>query len=170
MKPISMGGRKLLLTLHIIFSAIMLGGSVAFFIFSLVAASTHDMSILEACYRAMHLLSDTSMRASTIGTVITGVLLSVWTHWGLFRYYWIVAKELLTLVTIATGLYGMYVLSLRGLTMMHEGVGLVAGAAFETNRLYLMTGIVIQLVSLVAMMALSVYKPWGKRKAAVSAK
>lgn len=165
MKKITMRQKKLLLTLHICFSGIMLGGSVAFFIFSLTAASTCKQGVLEACYTAMHLLADTSMRASTIGTVVTGVLLSVLTHWGLLRYYWIIAKEALTLVTIGLGVVGMYVWSLRGLTIVTaEGAGALHDAAFVVNGRYMMVGIVLQLLSLIALMALSVFKPWGKRK------
>jgi len=84
----------------------MLGNMVAFLIFSITAASSVK-NITIICYQAMNILANTSVRASTIGATITGVLLCIWTKWGLFRYYWILAKEGLTLLAIGLNLWGM---------------------------------------------------------------
>lgn len=141
--------KKWLLLVHLIFSSIMLGGAVIFLVLSIVATNTTDESIFSACYTVMHVLSQTSVRASTIGTIVTGVLLSVWTHWGLFRYYWVIAKEVLTLVAIVVGPIGMYLWTLP------------AGAG-DLGAMW--TGIILQLISLASIFCLSVLKPWGKRK------
>ena len=150
MIKLSMNQKKWLLLAHLIFSSIMLGGAVIFLVLSIVAATSTDASVISACYQAMHALSKTSVRASTIGTIVTGVLLSVWTHWGLFRYYWVIAKEVLTLVAIVVGPIGMYMWTLP------------AGAE-DLGALWI--GIILQVISLAAIFGLSVLKPWGKRKA-----
>ncbi|MEF3308077.1 hypothetical protein PV433_04085 [Paenibacillus sp. GYB004] len=112
----------------------------------------------------MLVLAQSSVRASTIGTVVSGVLLSVLTHWGLLRYYWIIAKELLTVVAIGIGMVGIYVWSLQAADISGaEGMNALHDPAFLANRLYLIAGIVCQIVSLAGMFVLSVYKPWGKR-------
>lgn len=164
MKP-GMTAKKWLLAVHLLFSAILLGVSVTFLILSLTAAAAESEEVLKACYSGMLILARTSIRASTIGTVVTGVLLSVWTHWGLFRYYWIIAKELLTLLSIGLGIAGMYGWSLKAAGMMSAlGMQALHDPQFAANRQWLMTGIALQLVSLAAMFLLSVFKPWGKRK------
>ena len=165
LNKISMTQRKWLLSLHLLFSAIMLGTAVAFLILSIAAASTADEGILKACYRGMLILSRTSVRASTIGTIVTGILLSVWTQWGLFKYYWIIAKEALTVLSVLIGPFGMHLWSLRAVELTQAyGLGALHDPAFAANRSQMMTGIALQIVSLAAMFVLSVFKPWGRRR------
>ncbi|WP_240511893.1 hypothetical protein [Paludifilum halophilum] len=80
MKKLSMKQKRGLLLLHLIFSSILLGTMVGFLLLSITAANTGEEGVLKACYTAMHVLAKTTVRASTIGTVVTGVLLSVWTR------------------------------------------------------------------------------------------
>jgi hypothetical protein len=156
--------RHLLLTIHMMFSGIMLGSMAIFLILNITAAATGDPDVFRACYQVMHILADSSIRASTIGTVASGVLLSVLTHWGLVRYYWIIAKELLTLCAIAINFVGMHIWSLKAVQMSaSEGLDALQNPEFMANRLFLFAGVAFQIISLVAMFLLSVYKPWGKR-------
>ncbi|MGG1550811.1 hypothetical protein [Paenibacillus ferrarius] len=164
MPTLSMKSKKWLLSLHILFSAILLGTSVVFLILSITAAASNDAGLVLASYRSMHVLSDTSIRASTIGTTVTGILLSVWTHWGLFKYRWIISKEVLTLLVILIGPFGMHVWTLRGITLLQDtGIGGATQGAYVSNSLMFFAGIGIQIVALVAMYLLSVFKPGGKR-------
>ncbi|SFE88513.1 hypothetical protein SAMN05216378_4453 [Paenibacillus catalpae] len=156
MKKISLQQRRILLLLHIIFAAIMLGVQVVFIILALTASVTSDADVLQACYTIMHLLADSSVRASTIGTTVTGIALSLLTSWGLFRYYWIMAKEVLTLLAIAIGFIGLYEWTLRGLN---------DNGSLTVHHTWLLIGIALQTLSLVIMYILSVWKPGGKRKA-----
>jgi hypothetical protein len=148
--------RKWVLILHILFSSIMLGNMVTFLILSITVATTNDLSLIRSCYTIMNVLSDSSIRASTIGATITGILLSVLTHFGLFKYWWIIVKELLTILLIGLNLWGMYLLTLDAL----QGVGV---GEYETNFI-LWTGIVLQIISLIFIFVISKFKPWGKRK------
>ncbi|MGO4372938.1 hypothetical protein [Paenibacillus sp. 2TAB19] len=165
MKKLNAKQRKTLLLLHLIFASIMLGGQATFIILALTASVTDTASVLQACYTIMHLLADSSVRASTIGTTVTGILLSVLTSWGLFRYYWLIAKQLLTLLSIGIGLIGIYEWTLKGV-MLTETSGIHAWAepGFTVNHTWLWIGIAIQTLSLLAMFILSVWKPGGKRK------
>lgn len=159
----SAGLRKLLLTVHLLFSGILLGCTVVFVILDLTALFSRDQPTLEACYRIMHLLSRTSLRASTIGSIVSGALLSVLTSWGLLQFRWIIAKEALSLPVLALGLYGIYEWSLRGLHRVAAGgADVFADTGYQSDGLMLGTGIALQLVSLVLLFWLSVYKPGGR--------
>ena len=165
MKKIGMTPKKWLLTLHILFSAIMFGVTITFLILSIAAATMTDEGVLKASYTSMHLLAKTSVRASTIGTVVTGILLSLLTHWGFFRYYWIIAKEVLTIFSIGLGMVGIYLWSLKAFTITTaQGMQSVQNPDFLVDRTSLFIGIILQIVSLIAMFILSVFKPWGKRE------
>lgn len=157
--------RRWLLSLHLLFSAIMFGVAVAFLILSITAANTNDAGVLKACYTSMHVLADTSVRASTIGTAATGILLSVLTQWGLFKFYWIIVKEALTLLSIVLGPIGMYFWTLKAVALTSaEGLGAWQNPSFTVNSSELWIGIVLQILSLAAMFVISVFKPWGQRK------
>ncbi|MGP4039734.1 hypothetical protein ACTWP4_07520 [Gracilibacillus sp. D59] len=155
---LSMTARRGLITLHILFAAIMLGNMVTFLILSITSTATADASLTESCYAIMHILSKTSIRASTIGTTITGILLSIWTKWGLFKFKWILVKEIFTVLLIVLNVWGMSGLTLNALheiTLVGDGLN---------SQFTLWVGILIQLVSLIFIFAISVYKPWGQRK------
>lgn len=159
----SVGMRKLLLAVHLLFSGILLGCTAVFVILDLTALFARDQMTLEACYRIMHLLSRTSLRASTIGSVVSGILLSVFTSWGLLKFRWIVAKEALSLPVLALGLYGIYEWSLRGLRIVTANSSETwKDAGFQSDGLMLGTGIALQLLSVVLLYLLSVYKPGGR--------
>lgn len=158
MNKITLQQRRILLLLHILFAAIMLGGQAAFIILGLTASVTDNPDTLQACYTVMHLLSHTSVRVSTIATAITGIMLSMLTSWGLFRYYWIIAKEALTLLSLAIGLVGIYEWTLRGLDH----------GSLTVHHTWLLVGVGLNTVSIVIMYILSVWKPGGKRKRAAN--
>jgi ABC-type uncharacterized transport system permease subunit len=154
-----------MLTLHLVFAAIMLGNMVTFLILSITAAATDDIGVLKSCFTAMQVLAGSSVRAATIGTVVTGIVLSVMTHWGLIKYYWLIVKELLTILAIGLNFIGMYVWTHKAVQLVDAyGIQTLSNPSFAEVRLTLFFGIGIQILSLVAMYVLSVYKPWGQRR------
>ena len=159
--------RRWLLILHLLFVAIWFGTNVVFLILSLAASFTGDENVLQSSFTAMHLLSETSGRASIIGSVVTGILLSVLTKWGLFKYKWIIAKEIMTLLSLGVGMVGIYYWTLNAFDIVaDEGMAAVHDRSFIANRNLLYCGIIFQILSLGAMYAISVFKPWGTRKGA----
>jgi hypothetical protein len=157
--------KKWLLTLHLLFSGLMLGEAFVFLILSITAVTTNDTGVLQACYTSMHVLSKTAVRYSVIFALMTGILLSVRTQWGLFKFYWIIAKEGLTILSVALGPIGMYVWTLKAVKLTSaEGSRVFQDPAFIVNRGELWTGIILQILSLTAILVISVFKPWGQRK------
>jgi hypothetical protein len=82
------------------------------------------------------------------------------TQWGLFKFYWIIAKEGLTLLSIVQGPIGMYFWTLKAVTLTSaEGLNALHDPAFTVNSGQLWMGIVLQIISLAAMFVISVFKP-----------
>jgi hypothetical protein len=162
---ISVTQRRWLLSAHLLFSAIMFGGAVAFLILSITAVNTSDEGVLKACYTSMHVLAKTSVRASTIGALVTGILLSVLTQWGLFKFYWIIAKQGFMLLAILLGPISMEFLTLRAVTITSsEGLNALNNPSFTVNNGLMWIGIIVQIVCVGGMFVISVFKPWGARK------
>ncbi|MEC0174909.1 DUF2269 family protein [Paenibacillus favisporus] len=165
MKKMTVKQRKWLLTLHLLFSAVMLGTAVIFLFLSITAAVTEDEGVFRACYSIMHMLSEKTVRVSTIATLVTGIMLSVWTPWGLFKYYWIIVKEILTLLLVILGPVGMYFWTLQAVQYVSEpGMQAILSPDFTVNNAQLWTGIILQIVSLAGLFIISVFKPWGARR------
>ena len=158
---LSITSRRGLLTVHILFAAIMFGNMVTFLILSIVAATTENVQLIESCYQIMHVLASTSVKASTIGTTVTGILLSICTKWGFFQFYWIIAKQIITVMLIGFNLWGMYAWTLDALNLLKT-----TGDQTDMFMLQidLWIGIIIQIISLVFIFTISVFKPWGRRK------
>lgn len=89
-------------------------------------------------------------------SLLTGVMQSLGTAWGLFRYYWVIAKLLITV--LATGL----------LLVHMQPVGHLADAAaraaldgVKAVRIQLLADAVAAAVALLTAAGLSVFKPRG---------
>jgi hypothetical protein len=158
-KHLSFAQKKWWLSAHLIFSAIWLGVTVTFLILSIHVLMTNDMETIKAYYTSMLRLEQTAGRVSIIGTVITGLLLSILTKWGLFKFHWIITKEIMTLLCMVLGFIFIYAWTLKGISVLDEFINDV----FIVNHYQLMAGIVSQLFLLATMFILSVFKPWGQR-------
>lgn len=95
----------------------------------------------------------------SLAALVTGLLQSLGTEWGLFRHYWIVAKFVLTIGAIIVLLLHMPTVS-RMSGVAREMT--LSSVAFSALRIQLTVHAAGGLLVLVAATALSVYKPWGR--------
>lgn len=102
----------------------------------------------------------------TFASLLTGVVQSIGTHWGLFHHYWVLAKLLLTGFVVIILLRQMKSISYLGDTA--EKMGLTSVDLLEA-RMSLVAHAAGGLLVLLIPTALSVYKPrgmtrYGRRK------
>ncbi|SHF19175.1 hypothetical protein SAMN05444392_1102 [Seinonella peptonophila] len=159
---ISLTTRRWLISLHLLFSAILFGVTIAYLVFSINALTSRDQGELLSDYQSMHLLSVTSGRFSIIGTLVTGIVLSVLTHWGLFRYYWIILKEILSLFSLVIVFGFIPQWSLDAIIFAKSGG--IHSATLVIHQQQLLVSIILQIISLTTMILLSVFKPRKKAK------
>jgi hypothetical protein len=150
--------RKLALTAHVM-SAVGSLGSVAVFLALAVAGLTsQDAQMVRAAYLAMEFTAWYVIVPLAFASLLTGLVQSLGTQWGLFRHYWVLAKLLLTVLTIIV------------LLLQMEGINYMAGVAAETTlsgadllglrrslRFHAAGGLLVLLVTT----TMSVYKPRG---------
>ena len=150
--------RKFVLTAHITSSVGWLGTVASFLVLALVGLASEEDQTVRAVYVAMELTAWFAIVPLAIASLITGLVQSFGTSWGLFRHYWITAKFLITIVATL-------------LLLVHtRPIGILAGAAREAATVMAKyRGLQIQLVGdavaaialLLIATILSVYKPWG---------
>src|SRR5438045_2887126 len=92
----SPGMRKLGLTVHIVFSVGAIGAVSAFIALAIAGLVSPDAGLVRAAYPAMELTTWFVIVPLVVASLLTGIVQSLGTTWGLFRYYWVVVKLALT--------------------------------------------------------------------------
>jgi hypothetical protein len=146
---------KVLLTAHIITSVGWLGVVFAKLVLALTAATAASPDVSAILLVALDAVNAAFAPAST-GAIVSGVLLSLGTRWGLLQHHWVVAKLVLTVGVFGTAV--QVVPRIVGLAVAEPTLfGLPWGPAA-----LLAFAAAIHLLMLGAATALAVYKPWGK--------
>jgi hypothetical protein len=152
------GLRKLALTTHVTSSVGWLGGVAAFLALAVAGVGSQDVQIVRAAYLAMHLITWFVIVPLSFAALLTGIVQSLGTPWGLFRHYWIVTKLLLTV--LATILLLVHTQPIDRVAAIAAQTTLAAGD-LRPVRLQLVGDACAALFVLFVTTTLSVYKPWG---------
>jgi hypothetical protein len=136
----------------------LLGSIAAFLALAIAGLTTQDAAIVRAAYLAMDVITRWVIVPLAFASLLTGLIQSLGTPWGLFRHYWILAKLLITAFATIVLLVKM------------ELIGHAARLAAETTLPYADLGAVgielavhaaAGLLVLLVPSILSVYKPRG---------
>jgi hypothetical protein len=92
--------RKLVLGVHIAVSVGWIGALAAYLVFDLTVVASDDVTTLRASYVAMALVTTKIIIPLALLALLTGLILSLATKWGLFRHYWTVISLILTLFAL----------------------------------------------------------------------
>lgn len=150
--------RKFALTGHIIFSVGWLGSVTSFMALAIAGLTSIDAQRVKAAYLAMELIGKFVIVPMCIATLITGLVLSLGTKWGLFRHYWILMKLLITIISTIALLAHM------------QPISYMARLATETTlstdydlrlQIQLVVAPSTALLALLVATILAVYKPRG---------
>jgi len=151
--------RKFALTAHITSSVGWLGAVAGFLVLGIAGQTSQDVQTVRGVYLAMNLTGWNAVVPLCLASLVTGLVMAFGTKWGLFQHYWVALKFLLTVISalILFGFTGtlndMGVLAANTTLSIDELRNLRQGPAGHSG---------VGLLVLVAIAAISVYKPWGK--------
>lgn len=151
----SPGLRKLALTAHITVSVGWLGAVAAYLALGVAAATSQNAQMVRAAWIAMALIGWYAIVPLALAALVTGLIMSLGTKWGLFRHYWTLITLLLTiLATVVLLLHVPTVSYLADVAQQADGAGLsrLGGDLFHAGG-----GLLVLLV----ITGLNVYKPRG---------
>jgi hypothetical protein len=151
--------RKLALTSHVTFSVGWLGAVLAYLVVAIAGLTSLDLQLVKGTYTTMQLMASFVIVPCAVAALLSGLVQSLGTEWGLLRHHWIVAKFVLT--TLGT------VILLLHAPRVSEMAARAAETAFVTgDHTQQRTALVVHasggLAILLAATVLSVFKPWGK--------
>ena len=149
---------KLVLTAHVTSSVGWLGAVASFLALAVVGLTSQDAQMVRAAYLAANLSTWFVIVPLSVASLLTGLVQSLGTTWGLFRHYWVLAKLLLTIFATIV------------LLIHTQPISYMAGVAAETTlsnadlskqRLQLVVASGAGLLVLLVTTTLAVYKPRG---------
>lgn len=150
--------RKFTLIVHIISTIGWIGAIACFLILAIVGLNSQDVQMVRASYLSMELIAWFVIVPLSILSLLSGLIQSFGTKWGLFHHYWVLIKFLLTLFA-AIVLY-----------LQLEPISYIAGEAAEATlsspnlrgvRMSLVVHAVGGILVLFVVTTLSIYKPRG---------
>lgn len=158
MPTMTPGIRKLALTAHVTSSVGWLGAVAAFLALAIAGLASQDAQLVLASYLAMELTGWLVIVPLSVASLLSGLVQSLGTTWGLFRHYWVVAKLLITVLATIVLLVHMQPIghiadAVRAATLARGELGGL--------RVQLVADAGAALVVLLIATTLSVFKPRG---------
>jgi hypothetical protein len=151
--------RKLALTAHVASSVGWLGAVAGVLALAVAGLTSQDAQTVRAAYIAMEFSAWFALVPLTVASLLTGLVQSLGTRWGLFRHYWVVAK--LAINVVATVILLMYTQTLSSLADVAAQTSLSGDdlGGLRSPSPVLHAGAALLL--LLAATTLAVYKPRG---------
>ena len=148
------GLRKFALTAHVTSSVGWLGAVAAFLVLAIVGLRSLDDDTARSLYPTLELMGWYVIVPFSVASLVTGLIQSLGTQWGVFRHYWVVAK---LLITVSASLLLLLHMQLVRSAAIAAGTGSLGGEP----RMRLVADAAAALVVLLIAVGLSVYKPLG---------
>ena len=166
---LSLQPKNWLVSAHVATVGVWLGTALCMIAIALHNLKATDGDELYTVNTVMKLLDEVVIIPAASASLFTGALLSGLTNWGFVKYYWVIAKWFATISLIVFGTFWLGPWT-NAITSISEELRLQA----LQNPVYMFTdrativGGIVQTISLLAIVAISVIKPWGRRKSSQS--
>jgi hypothetical protein len=149
--------RKLALAAHVTLGVGWIGAVAAFLALAVVGVRSADDQSVRASFFAMNLLVRLIIVPLAFGALLSGLVSSLGTKWGLLRHYWVLIKLVLTAIAVAVLLVQLGPIAALAATAADPTAQVVALADAKRPLIHATGGIVVLLI----MQLLGIYKPRG---------
>ena len=147
--------RKLALTVHVTSSVGWLGAVVAFLALAVVGLTSQDAQTVRGAYLVMEPAAWFVLVPLAFASLLSGIVQSLGTTWGLFRHYWVLFKLLINaFATVVLLMYTQTFSHLAGVAASSDDLSVVRNSS---PMLHAALALLLLLVATV----LAVYKPRG---------
>jgi len=148
--------RKFALTVHVTTTVGWLGAVVVFLALAIVGLTSQDAQTVRGAYLVMEPAARFVLVPLAFASLLTGLVQSLGTTWGLFRHYWVLFKLLITV--FATILLLIY---METFSLMARVAGDPSANLGAVRNLSPVVHAVLALLVLLIATVLAVYKPRG---------
>lgn len=155
--PMSPGVRKFALTVHVAASVGWVGAVVAYIPFDVTTRVAQDAETLRAAYFGMELVAEWAIVPLAWAALVTGLVMSLGTSWGLFRHYWVLVSLVLTAFSVTILTIEMHTIRYLADAAADPATSIDALRALPSTLGHSVGGLVVLLV----INGLNIYKPRG---------
>lgn len=157
--------KSFLVAIHVICVASWIGGTVGMLLLGIYLHHADHAEQLTYTLASMEIIDENLLKYPALLTLLTGILLSVWTQWGLVKHYWVAMKLALTIITIMIGILFLNPWT-ASLAEMIEDMGFASlhDGAFRSTWLDMVVTSGFNLLCLLLMVFVTYFKPFGKIK------
>jgi hypothetical protein len=158
--------RKLALTAHVVSSVGWMGAVGGFLALAIAGLQSGQDQVMRAAYLSMELTGWFVIVPLSFASLLTGIVQSLGTPWGLFRHYWVVVK--LVMASLATAVLLLHMQPIGHMAHLATQPSPL-GPELRGLRIQLLVDAAAALMVLLVATVLSVYKPrgltrYGRRK------
>lgn len=144
-----------MLTVHVATTVGWLGAAAAFLALTIAGLTSQDARMVRATYLVAEPITSYALVPLSLASLLTGLVQSLGTPWGLVRHYWVVFKLLLTV--FATIILLQYTQTVSQFARVAADAEHVDPDGLRSYLLHAGGGLLVLLVTT----TLSVYKPRG---------
>jgi hypothetical protein len=150
--------RKLFLTLHVCASVGWIGAVAAFLILSIAGIQSTVDLVVRSSFISMDLVARFLIVPLSFASLVTGLIVSIGTQWGLIKHYWIIFKFIITVLCVA--ILQLHMGPIKTLAQ-HATTGTIHMDSLEQMKIELLVKTAAAILALLITLILSVYKPKG---------
>jgi hypothetical protein len=147
--------RKIALTAHLTVSVGWIGAVIAYLALGVSAVTSEDPQTVRAAWIAMEVTGCYVIVPLALAALVTGIVMSLGTPWGLFQHYWVLIS--LGLTVFSTVILLLHMPTVSAFADMAQAVDSGHLAELGGDLLHPSVGLVVLLV----ITGLNVYKPRG---------
>ncbi len=165
MKKLSLKQVRWLKGFHVLFAGIWVACGVVILAFSLAAGDLQNGDRLYMLNYLVDLIDMKILVPSAVLSLVTGLIYSLGTNWGFFKYRWLVFKWIVTvsIIVLGTIFTGPWIEEMVELSLK-EGIAVLQNNHYlKINRNQFIMGIMMN-GTLIITVFVSVIKPWNKKK------
>jgi len=165
-KKLGLKGKAWLKGFHIFFCCAWVGTGLSMVLLGLVKGHTPNGDELYAVNACIKLLDDFIIIPAAFGSLITGLLICWLTNWGFFKFNWVIFKWISTIAQILFGTFwlGPWTNGATAISDAERAITLKNQTYLYFREMNNYFGS-IQVLLLIVVVFISVFKPWGKRTA-----
>lgn len=164
-KKINLTKKNILVSIHVIAFCTWFGATLSLILLGFYLKNAENGNHLIYTLSSMHIIDETLLKFPALATLITGILLSLWTQWGLVKYYWVVIKLILTILIILLGIFFIndwFALLINAADQL--GIEALKTHSFQSTWLSIIITGIFNLFCMTLMTFITYFKPFGKIK------
>jgi hypothetical protein len=164
MKRLSVKPKNWLLSLHVASGGIWLGTALCLLSVAIIKGNTVDGDELYGINSALKLLDDWVIIPAAMISLMAGGFLCWLTIWGFTKHYWVIVKWVATVFLIVTGTIwlGPWLNAMTAISQ-DDRLHALQNPLYLFDRQGVIIGGLVQTTCVLAIVVISVVKPWGRR-------